>query len=187
MLIDVTDCLRYLNLDAVMQSQIAGILAAVDAEVKSHLGWNPERKDYSVKIESGHRVVSLNARSVNSVSGIWYDLERVFDPVASLVDERTYFVDAEIGVIYFDDIWFGQQKVRGGLKIDFNAGYDPVPEDLKKACVEFASWIFRRTFSGNVGVRTSTAVGMSAAFDMTLPLSILSTLTRYQVQGVASG
>lgn len=115
---------------------------------------------------------------VNSIA-VNYDTEREFTE-DTVLDPATYMVDKSSGII----------KLYGGvfpesistIKVEYNAGYNPVPPQLKEALLEIVQWLRGRfsNYGGGIGLSDLDGGGFSAKTEMLIPINAKVILERFK-------
>lgn len=127
----------------------------------------------------GGRWIVLSQYPVNSLTSIFVDVARIFDPATEL-PSIYYELDAESGRIYADTPF---PKWVRCLKVIYNAGYEfgSIPEDLEYAVVETVRWNWSRIRSANIGVRRmQNPDGIGTDYELTTPMNAQRVFEEYR-------
>jgi hypothetical protein len=91
------------NLDSSLDSLIGSLIALYSSRFEKELGRKVETTEYTqtFDIEDDQRLVFLPAFPVAEVAAVRNDISHAFD-VDTEVDEETYYLDAERGVLIFE-------------------------------------------------------------------------------------
>lgn len=133
-------------------------------------------RDLTVVVDAPRScVLVLPEYPVNSVSALYVDSSRTWDSGALVTD---YVLDADGGVLYRDHGW---GSARRSVRVEYNAGFETVPEDLQEAVVELVVWLAPRQISGASGNRIRrTPDGGEMEIEIGIPLHVERILRGYE-------
>ena len=112
-------------------------------------------------------VIAVRNPPISSITSIKEEYNGDFQN-GSTLDPTSYSVvdDGESGVIRLRDYCF--QKGVGCVQVTYVGGYDPIPDDLKKAAIEQVCYEFR--VNPNHGMRSEQQIGSQTVYT---PLELL--------------
>jgi hypothetical protein len=122
-------------------------------------------RDYTETYDgTGVERLILREFPINSVSSVRIDGDRNFGADTEVTD---YIVYEEEGELWRTaGVWPDYRK---GIQVQYNAGLDPVPEDLKIAVLEVVAFNWKRFQSKAIGARSQTAEGVTTDYEITVP------------------
>lgn len=164
MVISLEDFKQYLwysedDKDDLLQSLIDWAIGIVEA----YIGRGIEAKDYD-ELVSGKGQLSLVMKNypINGVSDISINRGTQQAPVWATVSNNSYIFNEDTGIIEF----YG--RMNRGLKnyrVKYNAGYNPIPWDLKIAIMKLA-WRYYNMI-GKEWVKSESVLGDQIVFEDT--------------------
>lgn len=127
---------------------------------------------------SGRDSLILPVFPINSVTRVSVDSNGLF-PASCDLAATDYVIYSEQGIIRLRSDCFdeGVQNVR----VIWNGGFTPIPEDLQLAAIECVSWNRKRLTGSNIGVRSIMSGDMNTSMEITIPLSAQRTFESYRV------
>lgn len=176
-LVDWATVQEQLNLEDSQESKAELVINAASETANDYAGRKLKADDYTHDFDGrGGRLLVLRQYPVNTVEAVYVDSDREF---ASTSEVTNYVLHAEIGkLVRTDSVWpRGIQNIR----VEYNAGYDPVPSQLQLAVLEVIDYNWRRLASQSVGVRTMSGEGMSTEFELTIPTNAQRIFESYRV------
>lgn len=139
----------------------------------------------------GFDTLFLNQYPVISITGIWDDLDRLFED-SSKMDADSYYLDAENGMVKIiapQSAVFGTGVFTPGIanvKVVYNAGYSVIPDDLQLAAGILATHYYFLFKDKKLGVLSRSVEAKSIQFNIgRFPPEIMETLEKYRKKGVA--
>lgn len=156
-----------LSLPDADQGYVESLINTVCAEANRLSGRKLAARDLTERLDAGGRdTVLLREYPVNSITGVYVDPTRTFGAGTEL---STYELDADAGLIITD---MTLPACRRCVKVEYNAGYQTVPEDLQNAVIEGVKWMLSRYRSEAIGIRSQTTPdGVEMTLELTLPMS----------------
>jgi len=138
--------------------------------VKTYIGFNPEKTEFNETyyfsrtegsvIVANYPIVDIYSLTINEVA----------------VDEGLAIVDEASGIITFN---FTPNSTTETLEmgINYSAGYDPVPSDIRDAVLQHVIWSISR--QENYGVRSMSVAESTTNYELDMPINIKNQLNRY--------
>lgn len=142
------------------------------------VGRTLQATDYTLKLcGNGKNFLVLPHYPVNSLE-LRVDPYREFRD-ETIIDSSLYDLDPNTGIVTLYSDKFPVEIAT--IKATFNAGYDPVPEDLKEVLLEIVVWIRGRLYNHGerIGQRDIGVEGMKSSTEMVLPLHVVRSLEKY--------
>lgn len=135
--------------------------------------------DYTSTLDgSGRSSLLLPEYPVNSVSAVRIDTERVFGAESEVTGYLVYATEGKITLIS-GSFPSSPQCV----EVAYNAGFDPVPEDLKLAVLEVVIYNAKRLGgnAGAVGVRSIAGPdGLNTSYELSIPMNARKVFESYR-------
>lgn len=103
--------------------------------------------------------------------------QQVWDS-SSLVDEADYFVDDKMDIQLLNGRRFSNGF--GNVRVQYNAGYSTIPEDLKGAASKLAAWLLRMDTNKDIGRTTKTKGAETVNILQDIPPLIIRMIERYR-------
>lgn len=122
--------------------------------------------------------IVLRQFPVIAVTEIRVDPTAAFTDPGTIVDPSSYAWDEEGEVTYLTGRCFPSGKK--SVKVTYDAGYDPVPYDLKEAANWYVYWRSKIRDAGDIGRSTRSKEGESTSYSQSVPQDIMDTLLRYK-------
>lgn len=175
-LIDFSYIQSMIGIDSSEQDYYETLINAASRYADFKAGYMLISKDYTSYLESykGSTKIVLPVSPVNQVTLLKVDGSRVFGADSEITD---YDLDEGSGVIHLLN-----RELPGGRKtiyIEYNAGYNPIPEDLRYATYEVVQWMRDRGVE-SIGRKTFVgADGVDIGFEMTPPVSAQRVFENY--------
>lgn len=158
--------------------QMRSALAAAESVCLKYLGFENEITTSFVQyFDGGYSRFVLKFAPVVRVLNIYIDTERRFlEPIS----DDFYRLDEKTGVVtlYCRPAPSG----RDVMKVEYEAGYSTVPEDIKMCIALTCQQISRLVQSSLVGITSRTTDGGTESIDQNFPtLAVQKTLERYRL------
>lgn len=134
-------------------------------------------RDYADERHSGdgRSMLMLREYPIVSVSAVYIDSERAFGATTEVDD---YEIDSEIGGLWRSEKWTPGNR---NIRVDYCAGYETIPDDLRLAVVETVIFNWQRLQSQNIGARTARGLdGIETEFELTVPVNAQRTFEAYK-------
>ncbi|MFP4066223.1 MAG: hypothetical protein ACLFS5_01860 [Spirochaetaceae bacterium] len=179
-LVDWDTVKEQLNLEDSEESKAELVINAASETANDYAGRLLKADDYTHDFDgTGGRLLILRQYPVNAVDAVYVDSDRGFAASSEVTD---FVVHANIGkIVRTSGVWpRGIQNIR----VEYNAGYDPVPSQLQLAVLEVIAYNWRRLVSQSVGVRTMSGDGVSTEFELTIPTNAQRIFESYRVAPV---
>jgi hypothetical protein len=159
------------------QPHYEDLINSASAVANRYTGRRLAARDYTVVLDGcGCKSLLLPEYPVQSVTSLFIDTTRTFSTEAEITD---YLLYAEHGEIYYEGLF---PDVRQSVKVIYNAGFNPIPEDLQAAVAEIVAWMERRLYEKGVGIgirQIQGPAGGSTEYEMTIPLAAQRKLDLY--------
>lgn len=123
---------------------------------------------------TGKDTLLLPEYPIVSVTSVHIDATRQWGAEDEVTD---YYKDDSLGILFRDSGW---GWVRRSVRVQFTAGHETVPEDLKEACLEIVLWLAPRQKAGSVGLRGTKVDGQEHELEITIPLHAQQVLRSYR-------
>jgi hypothetical protein len=161
------------------QERVESLINAASLHANSHTKRLLLARDYTDDYDGqGTEEIVLNQFPVNSITSIYIDAERDFTADTELTSDNYIYYD-DIGVVVRTNGSFG--RGRKNVRINYNAGFATVPEDLKLSVSEMVMWMMKREVSNQIGVKSITAPdGVNTAMELSMPLSVRTVWDLYR-------
>ncbi len=117
---------------------------------------------------TGQQSFLLKEYPIKSVTAIYIDLTFQFGEDTKL-ELNEYWLDSDLGEIELFWRAFPVPSCGRTVKIEYQAGYDEVPVDIKQAILETVKWNFNRILYDGVGVKNEKVDGVSTSFEVRIP------------------
>lgn len=138
------------------------ILDGATKAIRNYCGWNiAPAEDLTVTLDGGGSVLYLPSLQVNSIASITVDGDPWLTDHGYIEwSRRTGNVRAGVnyGRRHFPEVW-------GGIVVEFNSGYETVPEDLKQIVLQVSSI----ALSSPTGATREQAGAVAMAWATTAP------------------
>ena len=138
--------------------------------------------DYTQILDgSGDESIVLPEYPANSVTSLYIDTSRAFAASTEMTD---YLLYSDIGKLLLPSATFPDSPQC--VKVVYNAGLNPVPEDLEIAVLEVVVYNRKRlSGQGNmIGTKSSQAEGMiTTAYELTIPVNAQRVFESYRRAG----
>lgn len=134
-------------------------------------------RDYSGERHSGdgRSMLMLREYPIVSVSAVYIDSTRTFAAESEVSD---YEIDAEVGGLWRAEKWPAGHR---NVSVDYRAGFESVPDDLRLAVVETVIFNWQRLQSQNIGARSARGLdGIETEFELTVPVNAQRTFEAYR-------
>jgi len=136
-------------------------------------------QDYTSILDgNGRDVLLLPEYPVNSVTSLYIDISRTF---GDDTEETNYLYYEDTGKLVLPYSYFPQYPQC--VKVLYNAGFDPIPEDLELAVLEVVLYNAKRLSgdAGTVGIRSiAGADGLNTAYELTIPVNAQRVFESYR-------
>jgi len=123
-----------------------------------------------------YKAISLNGYPISGTPIVYMDANQVWGAGTQVTN---FLINNDMGIIYFDPTVIIPTQPNA-IKIVYTAGYDPVPEDLKMACLEAVQWYVKRLNSNSAGNKDSNKDGVSVSYELGLPIHVLKIINNYK-------
>jgi len=106
-------------------------------------------------------------------------------PVVSLVSLSLNGATPDLDGVFLDDeagtLDFNFPMPYSGYRLDavYQAGFDPIPADIRDAIAKLAMWDRARVLSGDFGVRSRMVGDSTTSYEVDIPVNIKNQLNRY--------
>lgn len=185
-LITLEDAKMYLRIgssDSTYNDIITILINSVSQAIEKFIGRNIIERQYE-EVYSGTGVVSINLRQypVSAISGVWMDATSKFE-TDSLLDPDTYYCNRESGILYRVGGVF--DKGANNIKVEYTAGYETVPADLRLITMVLVRIYFERWQKGSEDVNSLVwqSQNLNYLTDERFPLIIREVFNKYRLWG----
>lgn len=128
---------------------------------------------------NGTKDLFLKNYPISAIASVEYNNTIANESNWGTVDSKEYFFDPNTGILTFT---YGTAKGNRNYRVSYTAGYNPVPSDLKTACIFLAGEAFKR--GGSMGIKSESLGDHSIVFDASLMSQegsvVKSVLNRYR-------
>lgn len=181
-LVTMLEALEYLGIPVAEQDPaLQSYISRASASITSHLGYNPNAGTYRETIQTGPAGavgLLLSRLPVGAVSAVTLNGEAL--------DATQYSVEAEAGLLVRVSAGLSRRwEPRSLVTVEYTAGFDPLPADLKAACLRLveADWTQRgkdpslKSISiGSIGLTyfgAAAAPGIASVEDLLRPFRMV--------------
>lgn len=151
-IITLAELKTYLGITGTTEdSKLTTIVAATNTFVETYCNRAFEEAEYTEELYDGpgSSVLCLKNWPVSEVAEVIVEDTEVEERTE--IDGEGYYLDAEAGILHNNDLW---NRGRGIITVTYTAGYETIPDDLKFAVLELASYF--RNMSGKSGIRSES-------------------------------
>lgn len=126
----------------------------------------------------GSQILLTRNFPINSISAIYIDVSRSWGS-DTLVDSDNYVIDPETQskIVFIGTTLAVGVRV---VKLEYNAGYTPVPWDLREAVLELVMYWYKEKTDKRVGVASRGIEGRTQSFTHKVPKDILNQFWNYR-------
>jgi len=165
----------YLQLEESTKYFAVTLINAASSMAEGHTDRKLKRRDHvELYSGSGKPTIVLRQFPVESISDVRIDSSGEFGEETIVEDVR---LDAELGIVYRRaGFVIGWNNVR----VDYRAGYEPVPADLKIAVCEIVDWLWKRVRANQIGIKQIQADGVNTSYELTMPTNAMRILEFYR-------
>lgn len=176
-LVTMLEALEYLSIPVSEQDPaLAGYIGRASASIVSDLGYNPNAGSYREAVETTHGLsaLPLSRLPIMAVTTVTLNGEPL--------DATQYSVEPEAGLLVRSSAGLSRRwEPRSLVVVEYTAGFDPLPADLKAACLRLieADWTQRgkdpslKSISiGSIGLTyfgAAAAPGIASVADLLSP------------------
>lgn len=153
--------------------------------IQNYTWRNLEAKDYTeIRDWRGEREVVLKDYPVNSFTSYSYNSWTIGTPVWDSYSTDDYWVNKEEGILrslFFMNKWIQNNQ------LVYNAWYTDIPDDLQRACIRIASYLYSWAWKIKQGVKKESVDGASIEYDTTgagIETEVYSILDTYKTINV---
>lgn len=180
-LVGTLEVLEFLGIPTSEQDPaLAGYIGRASAAIVSDLGYNPNQGQYRETVETTHGLsaLPLSRLPIMSVTAVTLNGEPL--------DPTGYQVEAEAGLLIRVAAGLSRRwEPRSLVTVEYTAGFDPLPADLKAACLRLveADWTQRgkdpslKSISiGSIGLTyfgAAAAPGIASVEDLLRPFRMV--------------
>jgi uncharacterized phiE125 gp8 family phage protein len=123
-------------------------------------------------------IILLNEWPVLTINELWIDNDSNFTDPNDMVDSSDYRIADDLNSLLYKDYIFPSGY--NNIKIDYDAGYDPIPSDLSHACLWTVFWYYRIREAADIGRVAKSKEGESVSWVQTAPLHVKDVIARYK-------
>lgn len=166
-IITPADLAYYFTFDPIADNaKVQSLIDKVESVIISKIGYNPARTAYVETYATTPYTVKINLKNYPIIELYDVKIDGVTVPVTDFV------LNMSTGQIML---------LRSGssLTIDYDAGYEIVPNEIVDAICKTCTWEWTRLISSNYGVRTQVVGEGTTTYEIDIPRNIQSQLEKY--------
>jgi uncharacterized phiE125 gp8 family phage protein len=187
-LADVKEHLRIEAADSTEDTFLEKLIDRCTSRIESHVNRKLKERTFTELYDgSGTQELLLNQFPIVSVASVNIDQGQDFG-AATEIDLDAIIIRSEEGLLS----WGGVTDVVGGfntgiwtagvrnIRVEYDAGYDPIPDDLAAACIKLVAVEFNRAREGADAFTSEGTAGHSVTWVQGIPQEIDEMLLAYR-------
>lgn len=167
MLITLQQLKDYLKIiDSSQDSLLTSAIEQASSFINSYTKRKLEAQDYNVRLDGhGEDEFIFPQYPVNTLTSFQYNSGTMGTPAWVDYNVDQYFLDNETGVF---SLTFWIQKGIKNIRVVCNAWYNPIPEDIQRACIQVAVYYYSQAGKTTSQVKKEQVDGASIDYDTTI-------------------
>jgi hypothetical protein len=175
-IVTTDDFSTYVTYPVADLAKVQSLIDRVEAVVRTYIRYNPARTNYMETY-----LLSPSDKATSTINLAHYPELDIWDIKIDgvTVDPTLLTIDSASGLLNIPSSMLGDK-----LYIDYDAGYDFVPEDIKDAICKTCAWEWSRMNASSYGIRTQAVGEATTSYEVDLPINIRNQLARYVHQNI---
>ena len=167
MLVSLAKLKSYLQItDNTNDTLLSSLIDQASVFIESYIGRKLEAQDYDVRMDGhGENEFLFSQYPVNGLTDFKYNTWSIWTPVWEDYSADDYFLDSETGIF---SLTFGIHKGIKNIRIVCNAGYEAIPEDLQRACMQIATYYYSQAGKTTSQVKRERVDGAEIEYDTSI-------------------
>lgn len=167
MLVSLAKLKNYLKItDTTNDTLLSSLVDQASVFIESYTGRKLEAQDYNVRMDGhGENEFLFPQYPINTLTSFQYNTGNIGIPVWENYSTDGYFLDSETGIF---SLTFGIHKGIKNIKVVCNAGYDTIPEDLQRACMQIATYYYSQAGKTTSQVKRERVDGAEIEYDTSI-------------------
>jgi uncharacterized phiE125 gp8 family phage protein len=187
-LADVKEHLRIEAADSTEDTFLEKLIDRCTSRIESHVNRKLKKRSYAELYDgSGTQKLLLNQFPITALTSVNIDQGQDFLPSTD-VDIEAIVIQAEEGLLSWSGVVNSSSAFNAGIwsagvrniQVVYEAGYDPIPDDLAAACIKLVAVEFNRAREGADAFAAEATAGHSVTWIQGMPQEIDEMLLAYR-------